>query len=321
MQYRNSSYSSGTFNTYWFEKNLQGDIVAVYNEGGTKLVSYTYDAWGNVTTTYHNGGASTAAQYNPFRYRGYYYDSETGLYYVSSRYYDPEIGRWINADSVIAGTGENVLGYNMFAYCFNNPVNMSDPTGNWPSWGTVLKAAAIAVTAVAVVAAVAVTIVTFGGTSIATTIVVSSAITIAANAIEVAMLQGKKSASEGKDAGQVATDIIESVFDNGMGTVAKTAVTKTGGYAIGFYSQSSSFQDVMKLQKMDGYNLKTLAEATTHEIANRFTNLKCCVSATASTGSMLIYYGFAGLNVVNTVISIFADDPVQRATSRGYTLK
>ena len=209
----------------------------------------------------------------------------------------------------------------MFAYCFNNPVNMSDPTGNWPSWGTVLKAAAIAVTAVAVVAAVAVTVATFGATSIAATIVVSSAITIAAKATEVAVLQGKKSASEGKDTGQVATDIIESVFDNGVGTVAKTAVTKTAGYATGFYSQSSSFQDVMMLQKMDSYNLKTLAGAATHEIANRFTDLNYCVSAKASTGSMLISYGFAGLNVVNTVISIFADDPVQRATSRGYTLE
>ncbi len=70
MQYRNSSYASGAFDTFWFEKNLQGDIIAVYNENGTKLVSYTYDAWGNVTTTYHNSGASTAVQYNPFRYIG-----------------------------------------------------------------------------------------------------------------------------------------------------------------------------------------------------------------------------------------------------------
>ena len=61
MGYRNSTYPSGTVNTYWFEKNLQGDVIAIYNEGGTKLVSYTYDAWGKVTTTYHNGGASTVA--------------------------------------------------------------------------------------------------------------------------------------------------------------------------------------------------------------------------------------------------------------------
>ena len=61
MQYRNSTYADGNFDAYWFEKNLQGDIVAVYSTGGTKLVSYSYDAWGNITTTYHNGGGSTAA--------------------------------------------------------------------------------------------------------------------------------------------------------------------------------------------------------------------------------------------------------------------
>jgi len=304
--------------TYYYITNIQGDIVGIVDTEGETVATYTYDAWGNPI-----GAANTSdiASLNPLRYRGYVYDTETGLYYLQSRYYNAEIGRFVNGDSQIAGVGGDFLGYNQFAYCFNNPVNMSDPTGNWPSWSTVLKAAAIAVTAVAVVAAVAVTIATFGTASIAATIVVSSAITIAAKAIEVAVLQGKKSASEGKNTGQVATDIIESVFDNGVGTVAKTAVTKTVGYATGFYSQSSSFQDVMKLQKMDGYNLKTLAGAATHEIANRFTDLKYCVSANASTGSMLISYGFAGLNVVNTVISIFADDPVQRATSRGYTLK
>ena len=64
------------------------------------------------------------------------YDVETGFYYVSSRYYDPEIGRFINADGEMEGIGGEVLGYNLFAYCFNNPINMSDPTGNWPKWVT-----------------------------------------------------------------------------------------------------------------------------------------------------------------------------------------
>ena len=97
------------------------------------MVEYAYDAWGNVldiSGTY----ASTLGQNNPIRYRGYYYDSETGFYYVSSRYYDPEIGRWINADNVIAGVGGDLKGYNLFAYCFNNPVNMDDQVGNWPKW-------------------------------------------------------------------------------------------------------------------------------------------------------------------------------------------
>ncbi len=129
MMYRNSTYPSDTFDTFWFEKNLQGDIVAVYDEDGTKLISYTYDAWGNFTTTYHNGcTASNHANLNPFRYRGYYYDSELGMYYLQSRYYDPVIGRFINPDKYIFA-GQGLIGNNMFAYCGNNPVIRLDTTG------------------------------------------------------------------------------------------------------------------------------------------------------------------------------------------------
>ena len=134
MRYRTSSYAAGVFDEYLFEKNLQGDVVAIYNTVGTKLVSYTYDAWGKVTTTYHNSGSSTSAKYNPFRYRGYYYDEDTGFYYLNSRYYDPSVGRFINIDSVLAGTYGSIQGYNMFSYCFNNPINMVDSSGNWPEW-------------------------------------------------------------------------------------------------------------------------------------------------------------------------------------------
>ena len=138
MMYHGAGYTSWV--SYWFEKNLHGDVVAVYNSSGTKLVSYTYDAWGNATVTYSNAGASSAAAKNPFRYRGYYYDTETGFYYVSSRYYDPEIGRWINADipETLTAYFENFAQYNLFAYGFNNPVNLSDETGTWPSWATKL---------------------------------------------------------------------------------------------------------------------------------------------------------------------------------------
>ncbi len=77
--------------------------------------------------------ASTLGIYNPLRYRGYVYDVDTGLYYLQSRYYNPEMGRFINADSY-ASTGQGILSNNMFAYCNNNPVNMTDTTGNYPWW-------------------------------------------------------------------------------------------------------------------------------------------------------------------------------------------
>ena len=129
MMYRTESYAVDQWDVFWFEKNLQGDVVAVYNSAGTKVATYNYtDAWGNHTVSYTNGGASTGAQYNPFRYRGYYYDTDLGMYYLQSRYYDAKICRFINADSAFY---HSMPGYNLFAYCGNNPVNRYDSTGKY----------------------------------------------------------------------------------------------------------------------------------------------------------------------------------------------
>ena len=114
---------------FYFLKNLQGDVIALVDKSGKVVARYSYDAWGVCTIESDTSGCNIA-MINPYRYRGYYYDTETGFYYVSSRYYDPEIGRFINADSLI--NQNSVIGNNMFAYCLNNPVNMADNTGNLP---------------------------------------------------------------------------------------------------------------------------------------------------------------------------------------------
>ncbi len=80
--------------------------------------------------------ADMVGQINPIRYRGYYYDNETGFYYLQSRYYDPETGRLINADGIIGANGD-ILSYNLFAYCSNNPINFSDPSGNLKIWSKI----------------------------------------------------------------------------------------------------------------------------------------------------------------------------------------
>ena len=126
-------------------------IVAVYSDAGTKLVSYAYDAWGNHTISYHNGGENTPAQYNPFRYRSYYYDTDLGLYYLNSRYYDAAVGRFISADDigVIIATPMGLTDKNLYAYCDNNPVMRVDGGGAF--WDTLFDVVSLVVSVIDVV--------------------------------------------------------------------------------------------------------------------------------------------------------------------------
>ena len=109
--------------TYYYITNLQGDVMGLVDTSGNSVASYTYDPYGKVLTA-----TGALAEKNPLRYRGYYYDSESGLYYLQSRYYDPATRRFVNADTY-ASTGQGVLGVNMFAYGLNNPVNHIDSSG------------------------------------------------------------------------------------------------------------------------------------------------------------------------------------------------
>ncbi len=115
--------------TYYVISNLQGDVIGLIDGSGTEVVSYTYDAWGQLRSM-TGSLASTLGQYNPIRYRGYVYDSETGMYYLNSRYYNPEWGRFINADD-IAYLGENgsFTGFSLFVYVSNNPILYLDSSG------------------------------------------------------------------------------------------------------------------------------------------------------------------------------------------------
>ena len=116
-------------------------IVGLMDASGNRVVEYTYDAWGKLISTTGTLATSLAAD-NPFRYRGYYYDTETGLYYLTTRYYDPEVCRFISAD-VYMTTGQGVLGGNMWAYCGNNPVVRYEVQGEF--WNIIIGAAAGAI--------------------------------------------------------------------------------------------------------------------------------------------------------------------------------
>lgn len=126
---KTSSITGFTLNgaEYYYRKNLQGDVTHILDEHGGVVAKYNYDAWGNHEIEFEVNGVGTL---NPIRYRGYYYDNETGFYYLKSRYYDPEVGRFISMDSIDHLHPEKVNGLNLFAYCYNNPIMYVDPTGD-----------------------------------------------------------------------------------------------------------------------------------------------------------------------------------------------
>ena len=119
----NYSVDGSDFETYYYILNLQGDVVQIIDEGGVLQAEYVYSPWGEVVSA-----EGDLAEVNPLRYRGYYYDSETGFYYLQSRYYDPENHRFINADCY-ASTGQGFIGTNAFSYCGNAPSSRTDGYG------------------------------------------------------------------------------------------------------------------------------------------------------------------------------------------------
>ena len=143
---------SGTTTTYYFQRNLLGDVVGIYTNSGTKVGGYAYDAWGNCTITLNSDGSAIR---NPIRYRGYYYDEDTKLYFLNARYYCPEWRRFISPDDTAYLDPESVNGLNLYAYCNNDPVNYADPSGckSASIWKTILGVgigiglAAVAITA------------------------------------------------------------------------------------------------------------------------------------------------------------------------------
>ena len=122
--------------TYFYRKNAQNDIIALLDNTGTVVVKYTYNAWGECITTVVDSTCEAIANLNPFRYRSYYFDTETNLYFLKTRYYDPVVGRFITIDDTSYLAPDTINGLNLYAYCGNNPVMRVDPNGNFFSFFT-----------------------------------------------------------------------------------------------------------------------------------------------------------------------------------------
>lgn len=131
----------GISKEYRYERNIFGDITRIYNSEGSIEATYVYDAYGRVKVINSTGEEDTNIEFigniNPFRYRGYYFDIETGLYYLNSRYYDPELGRFISPDTMEYLSPNNINGLNLYCYCNNNPINKYDSTGHFGIWAII----------------------------------------------------------------------------------------------------------------------------------------------------------------------------------------
>ena len=226
---------------YYYMRNAQGDVIALYNCYGNINSRYVYDSWGKLLSVTNASGTpitdqTQIAHVNPIRYRGYYYDKETGLYSLQSRYYDPEIGRFINADNQLS-TGSDLTGMNLFAYCGNNPIMRVDPTGHaWWHW---------AIAAAVVVVAAAAVVVTAGGAAPALLAVASVANGVAAattaSTVAAGVFIGSATAFGG--AALVAASNSKSVSDfNEQGNWGTVAGTVGGGLIGGVdgYSMAKS---------------------------------------------------------------------------------
>ena len=202
-------------NYYYYLRNAQSDIVKLIDKTGETVVEYRYDSWGKLLST-SGSLASTLGKNNPFRYRGYVYDEETEFYYVQSRYYNPEIGRWINADTtdVLSLPYYHPGQYNLFSYCNNNPVNDRDDDGQL-SW-----LAKIAIGAAAIAVGVGVTVLTGG-----------AALPALVAGVKAACVAGAISAGT-----SAATTAVRSAVsgDSFSTVVQKSAKAAVDGFADGF---------------------------------------------------------------------------------------
>ena len=138
-----------------YQRNLQGDVVAIYDTNGTLKAKYLYDAWGNCTISSETTSYDMANA-NPIRYRGYYYDDDTGLYFCNARCYSPKWRRFISPDDTAYLDPEAVNGLNLYCYCNNDPVNYVDPSGHkFEWWQKILIGTAFIVAGALVTAAIA----------------------------------------------------------------------------------------------------------------------------------------------------------------------
>ena len=206
---------------YIYQRNIQGDIVRIYDvETDEVVVEYSYDAWGNQNVK--NKNEDNIGDINPIRYRGYYYDKETQLYWVSSRYYSPELCRWISPDSIEYLDPQSINGLNLYAYCGNDPVNRLDPTGHDWEWSSFWQGVGYLVTGIGAIVA--------GALVIASGVATWPMLLVAGITIGAGALTTINGASEVVEAGTGYNFVEDTVF-GGNSSAYNTYATIVGSIA------------------------------------------------------------------------------------------
>jgi RHS repeat-associated protein len=229
---------------YYYIRNGQNDIIGLYDEAGVQVAAYSYDTWGKLIGIRDQNGNditkddTNVGNKNPYRYRGYRYDDEVGLYYLQSRYYNQEWGRFVNADDInILTAQDELLGKNLFAYCTNNPVNFSDDIGYWkiPNW------AKVTIGAIAIGVAVATTVATGGAALPALLGALQVASTSAAIGAGIgAGINGASSLIRGGSINDIGKSMLKGAVDGaadgfmwgGVGAAAETVMSKVASKVI-----------------------------------------------------------------------------------------
>lgn len=216
--------------TYFYRKDAQANIVALLDNTGAVVVKYKYDAWGNCKVLNADRSEITDSNQigilNPFRYRSYYFDTETNLYFLKTRYYDPEIGRFMTIDDISYLDPESINGLNLYAYCLNNPVNCIDPTGNAPWWSWLISG-------VQLVAGIALCFVP-GGQGIGVSLIIGGSLGLISNAVSPAISQAIGGASSMANGwGAISTGISLLSFGT-PGIIAGIGLMLVGGATMAF---------------------------------------------------------------------------------------
>ena len=203
---------------YFYRKDIFGNVIEILDSEGNTVVKYVYDAWGNHSVLDANGAAITdeahIGRINPIRYRSYYYDTETKLYYLNARYYDPTICRFISPDDISYLDPETIGGTNLYAYCNNNPVMYVDPSGNF----------LISILVGAVIGAI------------------SSAISYTASTVISFVITGEWNWSWSGFLGSIVGGALGGAFSAGLGFLGNSFLNKTGAFVSGFLTKAGSMQ-------------------------------------------------------------------------------